>query len=1279
MNWSAKNLTEEWRKFKQHAELMFQGPLKNVQEDSKCAYLLIWVGETGREIFNSWNLSDEDSKNLDALYTNFTTHTLPRKNSVFCRYIFQERRQQQGETFETFVTDLRNMVKDCSYDKPEEMVRDRIVSGVASQDVREKLLHEGDALTMQKAIEITTTFEATKKQLASMAAGDSVDALQARRKESTKFAARKTDIFFCRNCGSKHSRKQCPAFGKECLYCHKKNHFAKVCLKKRGSHNRIHNVEGEHDEDTANCQLVIDTIAHTTSQPRTAYAEIKLQTGNAMQFKLDTGAQVNVLPLSAYNKLRNPPSLKKSSQRLYGYTGRPLDVKGYVDMNCSHRDKQKHCRFYVANTEGHSQPILGLQTCLDLDLIRLILSVDSATAPITQDTVLTEYKQLFNGLGCLEGEVKIHLKPDATPVVHPARRVPHAIKDQLKKELDNMVETGIVAKVTEPTDWVNSLVVVQKPNGQLRICLDPRDLNSAIKRPHYPMPALEDALAKMTGAKFFSKLDARSGYWQMKLDTESSFLTTFNTPFGRYRFLRLPFGLVSAQDEFQRKMDEAFEGIAGVTALVDDILITGKTREEHDANLQAVLQRAAEKNLKLNPDKITIAAEEVEYFGHIVSAEGLKPDPSKVKAVQEMSPPANKKELQTILGMMTYLAKFAPKLSQTTQPMRELLKEENEFSWGREQEEALQQAKAIISSQPVLAFYDPAKPILLQVDASKHGLGAAIFQEDKPIAFASKSLNSSEQNYAQIEKELYAIAFGCKRFHQYIFGHRVTVQTDHKPLESISKKSLAAAPPRLQRMLLQLQKYDLHVVHVPGRNIPVADTLSRKFLPAEPEDCDTSEDINAHVHSIIENLPITDGKMKQLREATANDPQLQDLKSTIQDGWPELRKNCKKNIIEFWNFRDELSIIDGIIFKGEKVLIPVAMRPEMMKKIHSSHFGIEKTKQRARDIIFWPGMIKQIHDTVAACTICARMSPANPKEPLLPHEAPTRPWQKLGTDIFTWHDRSFLITVDYYSRYFEIDELTTTTSLAIIRKLSTHFARHGIPEVLISDNGPQFVSEDFNQFSATWDFKHITSSPGYPQSNGLAEKTVQTAKHILSKAKADGSNPFLALLEYRSTPVDSLASPAQLLMGRQLRSILPTSAKHLQPKTINPSEVAARRLHLQAKQKKYYDQNAHPLPPMKTGDNVYVQLSKGDNWTPAQIMEPSSTPRSYIVETNDGRTFRRNRRCLKPRAPLPPNDLPEQPTTAPEPEGNRTIPPPPQGTYTTRSGRVVKGPKRLDL
>ncbi|KAL0149263.1 hypothetical protein M9458_055497 [Cirrhinus mrigala] len=285
--------------------------------------------------------------------------------------------------------------------------------------------------------------------------------------------------------------------------------------------------------------------------------------------------------------------------------------------------------------------------------------------------------------------------------------------------------------------------------------------------------------------------------------------------------------------------------------------------------------------------------------------------------------------------------------------------------------------------------------LTLQVDASKSGLGAVLLQQDKPVAYASKSLNSTEQNYAQIEKELYAVLFGCKRFHEYMYGRKVTVESDHKPLEAILKKPLASAPPRLQRMILQLQKYDIHILHKPGKQIPVADTLSRKSI--EYHDDSLSEGMDAQVHTLIANIQVSDNKLKEMIAATAQDTQLTTLNQVTKTGWPDTYKQCPPLIREYWNHRCDISEIDGIMFKGEKIIVPQSLRKDMLDRIHTGHMGMEKCKHRARDLLFWPRMGQQIETMVGQCSICQERRNANTKEPLLSHTIPARPWQVVGT------------------------------------------------------------------------------------------------------------------------------------------------------------------------------------------------------------------------------------------------------------------------------------------
>jgi len=318
---------------------------------------------------------------------------------------------------------------------------------------------------------------------------------------------------------------------------------------------------------------------------------------------------------------------------------------------------------------------------------------------------------------------------------------------------------------------------------------------------------------------------------------------------------------------------------------------------------------------------------------------------------------------------------------------------------------------------------------------------------------------------------------------------------------------------------------------------------------------------------------------------------------------------------------------DGLILKGQAITVPQALRKNILAQIHEGHLGIERSKLRARDLVFWPGMSKQIEQMVNNCSTCQELRSSNPKEPMLPHEIPQYPWQIVATDLFLWNDVNYVVVVDYYSRYWEIASLRSTTSRAVIEKLKQIFSRHGIPETVKSDNGPQYSSVEFATFASSWKFTHVTSSPKYPQSNGLAEKTVQTAKKMLEKAKRDPKDPYLSLLEQRNTPIANYKSPAQLSMGRRLRSILPCTTNQLIPETVCYRDTPARFLKKQADQKTYYDKSGvRTLQPLKTGETIRVK-QEGE-WKPAKVIEKADMPRSYVVKTSDGGVYRRNRRHL---------------------------------------------------
>ena len=333
-----------------------------------------------------------------------------------------------------------------------------------------------------------------------------------------------------------------------------------------------------------------------------------------------------------------------------------------------------------------------------------------------------------------------------------------------------MVEQDIITPVLEPTDWVSSLAFSRKDNGKLRICLDPKDLNKAIKRTYHKTPTLEEITHHFNGARVFSKMDARHGYWSIELEEESSYLTTFNSPFGRYRFKRLAFGLRVSQDIFQEVMDQILVQCPGCIGIADDIAIFGATESEHDRNLHQLMKVARKYGLVFNYDKCDIRVPRIKFFGCYYDASGVHPDPEKVEEIQQLTAPTCVNEIQQFLGIVQYMSPFIPNLADHTEILRLMTRKETIWSWTPTHDKAFEKLKSMICSECTLTYFDPKLPTLIQVDASQKGLGAALIQQGKPIAFASKALTDVEQRYANIERELLAIVFGCTRFHTYVMG-----------------------------------------------------------------------------------------------------------------------------------------------------------------------------------------------------------------------------------------------------------------------------------------------------------------------------------------------------------------------------------------------------------------------------------------------------------------------------------------------------------------------------
>lgn len=426
--------------------------------------------------------------------------------------------------------------------------------------------------------------------------------------------------------------------------------------------------------------------------------------------------------------------------------------------------------------------------------------------------------------------------------------------------------------------------------------------------------------------------------------------------------------------------------------------------------------------------------------------------------------------------MVNYLGKFVPNLSELTAPLNQLIRKDTAWCWLKQHQDAYDTLRRCISSLPVLSYYDVDQPVTLTCDASQHGLGAACLQGGRPIAYASRTMTETETRYAQIEKELLAVVFACSRFNDYIYGKPVTIETDHQPLITIIRKPIFSAPARLQRIMLQLQKYNIDLVYKKGKHMYLADTLSRAPRASTLQHVNELNDFE-----VMSVSRVSSSRLDELKRHIAEEGLLQTLSSVIKHGWPVKQHNAPPSISSFFPFRDELTIEEGVVMKGHRLVVTQSLQKAYTDIVHRGHPGAESTKRRAWDIVFWPTMSSDIDRAVLSCSVCNSQKPHQRREPLQSHPVPDLPWSTVATDIFEWDGKHFQVLVDSYSSWYEIDLLKDITSTTVLTKLKRHFSVQGSPHLLISDNARQNTSQKFRDFATQWDFKHVTSSPEFPQ------------------------------------------------------------------------------------------------------------------------------------------------------------------------------------------------------
>ncbi len=901
------------------------------------------------------------------------------------------------------------------------------------------------------------------------------------------------------------------------------------------------------------------------------------------------------------------------------------------------------------------------------------------------DQLMAKYPRVFDGKckAMKGGPHHIELEDNATPVSTGAtRNVAEPYRASLQAHLQDLVEQDIIEPVQGPSAWLHPIVVVPKKDGNIRLCVDFTKLNKYIRRPVNPQPTPWETVRTLPhGKKHFAVFDALKGYHQIELDDESKALTTFLTPFGRYRYKRLPFGESDAGDVFTMRYGIAVDKSTGGRRATEDTLLIADTERELLDNAEEFFKACDDNCITLNTTKIQWNKEEVLFGGFLLNSKGYQIDPVLYRALAEFPVPKNGTDLRSFCGLANQLCNSSDDIAKLLSPLKPLLKKGVKFDWLPEHQAAFDVARQHLSSAKTLTYYDPSRRTRLICDASRlFGLGFILKQEVqgvwKPVQAGSRFLSSAESRYAMIELELLAIAWAAQKCAMFIDGlprDRLEIWTDHQPLVPILERySLPDIDnKRLQRLKMKITHLQYTIKWVKGKENIEADCLSRAphAKPRLSDQLDEDEDEGAHIALVqllqVDTLELRDERLNELRRFAEEDEEYKAVTRLVSQGQEGERHEWPENLRQYFPFKDDLYFDqDGFVVYNQRLFVPSQLRQTYLKRLLAMHQGAHKMEERAKKSFWWPYISRDVKNAALSCQSCVERAPSNRPEPEVHHEQAIYPFQFLHIDLAQYGGRYFLVTADQYSGYISIFECGKTASTKqVTDHLLQVFSSFAVPVTIYSDGGPQFMAGEarvdafeFGRFCQEWGVQHITSSPHHPQSNGLAEEGVKEAKKLIAatfnwNTKACHKSDLAAgLLLFRNTPRSPTnLSPNEMVFGHMVRDNLPISRAHFHPSARYEVEKRLREVHeLRDKQNAKTDHlQRNALPLLHPGQRVRVQDPHSKRWTQSGIVQNfGCNEREYMVKCDhNGKTYRRNRRFLRPEwvLPEPPPSQPVQP------------------------------------
>ena len=879
--------------------------------------------------------------------------------------------------------------------------------------------------------------------------------------------------------------------------------------------------------------------------------------------------------------------------------------------------------------------------------------------------------------------MSLYVDSEAKPVAHhKAYPVPIHWQSEVKAGLDSDVKLGVLEKVPvgEPTDWCSRMVCVSKKDGKSRPrrTVDYQALNKvSVRQTHSVKAPFHQAMSIPPGT-WKTCLDAWNGYHSIPLREEDKHLTTFITPWGRYRYKCLPMGFLAANDGYTARYDEITKDVDNLERCVDDTALWDNTIEGNFLRTCSYLSLCGGAGILFSKKKFQFCSKEVDFLGFRVGVDGIRPSEEFLEAIRGFPTPRDLTGIRSWFGLIEQCS-YAFSKTGVMEPFRHLLKSTEKFQWTPELQEAFDSSKNVIIDQICqgVKTFDPKKVTCLSTDYSKTGIGFHLLQKNcncqdltpvccktgwSTVLAGSRFTNQAEARYAPIEGECLGAAWAMKKCQYFLLGcEKFLLAVDHKPLLGVlNDKSLQEVEnPRLQRLKEQTLRFNFSLVHVPGRLHKTADATSRQPVAEADNDVEVllagvadsrlygiynlDRPIRTTSESFVSALHARALTLDKVREASAAEQSATELSTLIEAGLPEEKSEWPESLKEFYGVRDKITVQDKVILCGERVYIPSELRPQVLEILHSSHSGVSSMSARASESVWWPGIQADIEKTRLECRSCDVSAPSQPAAPPTPLPSPAYPFEQICADYFSFGGHKYLVIVDRFSNWPTVHKVKAGAGAEVlVQRLRNHFITYGVSKEIATDGGLEFVSSITKTFLKQWGVHHRLSSAYHPHSNQRAELGVKIAKRIL-RENTDGSGSLdndkfaRALMNYRNTPCKDLnLSPAQIIFGRKLRDHLPILPGNFQPQkewilSQNRRELALARRY--EKQGERWARGTKTLQSLEVGDIVSVQNQAGPRakkWDKTGVIVETRDHDQYRVKVDgSGQTTLRNRQFLR--------------------------------------------------